>query len=37
VHIWLDPGVAAKLKALRCPGESDSDVILTLGKGEGRG
>jgi hypothetical protein len=29
VHIWLDPGVLAKLKALRGPGESYSDVILT--------
>jgi hypothetical protein len=28
VHIWLDPGVLAKLKALRGPGESYSDVIL---------
>ena len=30
VHIWLDPGVLAKLKALRGPGESYSDVILRL-------
>jgi hypothetical protein len=28
--IWLDPGVLAKLKALRAPGESYSDVILRL-------
>jgi hypothetical protein len=35
VHIWLDPGVAAKLKALRGPGESYSDVILRVAKGEG--
>ena len=30
LHIWLDPGVLAKLKALRGPGESYSDVILRL-------
>jgi hypothetical protein len=30
VHIWLDPGVLAKLKAMRGPGESYSDVILRL-------
>jgi hypothetical protein len=37
VHIWLDPGVLAKLKALRGPGESYSDVILRLSAGaEGR-
>jgi hypothetical protein len=35
VHIWLDPGVLAKLKALRGPGESYSDVILRVAKGEG--
>jgi hypothetical protein len=35
VHIWLDPGVVAKLKALRGPGESYSDVILRVAKGEG--
>jgi hypothetical protein len=28
--IWLDPGVVAKLKALRGPGESYSYVILRL-------
>ena len=33
VHIWLDPGVVAKLKALRGPGESYSDMILALVKG----
>jgi hypothetical protein len=32
VHIWLDPGVVAKLKALRGCGESYSDVILRLEK-----
>ena len=30
VHIWLDPDVLAKLKALRGPGESYSDVILRV-------
>jgi hypothetical protein len=30
VHIWLDPVVVAKLKALRGPGESQSDVILPV-------
>ena len=34
VHIWLDPGVLAKLRALRGPGESYSDVILRLAKGD---
>jgi hypothetical protein len=32
--IWLDPGVAARLKALRGPGETYSDVIVRLAKGE---
>jgi predicted CopG family antitoxin len=32
VHIGLDPGVVAKLRALRGPGESFSDVILALAK-----
>jgi hypothetical protein len=32
IYIWLDPGVVAKLKALRGPGESYSDVILRLAK-----
>ena len=32
-HIWLDPGVLARLKAVRGPGESCSDVILRLAKG----
>ena len=35
MHIWLDPGVLRKLKALRGPGESYSDVIVRLAKGEG--
>lgn len=30
IYIWLDPGVATKLKALRGPGQSYSDVILRL-------
>jgi hypothetical protein len=29
-HVWLDPGVLARLKALRGSGESCSDVILRL-------
>ena len=29
IYIWLDPGVATKLKALG-PGQSYSDVILGL-------
>jgi len=37
VHIRLDPGVLANLKALRGSGESYSDVILRLSAGaEGR-
>jgi hypothetical protein len=36
VHIWLDPGILAKLKALRGPRESYSDVILRLAKGDPR-
>ena len=36
IYIWLDQGVVAKLKALRGPGESYSDVILRLAaEGEG--
>jgi hypothetical protein len=34
VHIWLDPGVVARLKAARGPGESYSDVILRLAAAE---
>jgi hypothetical protein len=30
VHTWLDPSVLAKLKALRGPGESYSDMILRV-------
>ena len=33
VCIWLDPGVVAKLKALRGPGESYSDVIIRVARG----
>jgi hypothetical protein len=36
VHIWLDPGVLARLKALRGPGESYSGVIIRLAKGDAR-
>jgi len=32
-HIWLDEGVVNKLKFLRGPGESYSDVILRLAAG----
>jgi hypothetical protein len=32
--IWLDPAVVNKLRALRAPGESFSDVILRLARGE---
>ena len=35
VYVWLDPRVLARLKALRGRGESYSDVILRLAKGEG--
>ncbi len=35
MHIWLDPGVLAKLKALRGSGESYSDMtILRALKGD---
>jgi hypothetical protein len=30
--IWLDPSVLARLKAMRAPGESYSDVILRLAR-----
>jgi hypothetical protein len=30
VYIWLDPSVLAKLKSLRGPGESYSDVIMRV-------
>jgi hypothetical protein len=33
--IWLAPDVVNKLKALRGLGESFSDVVLKLAKGEG--
>jgi hypothetical protein len=32
-HIWLEPHVLAKLKHLRGPGETFSDVILRLAAG----
>jgi hypothetical protein len=31
--IWLDPGVVDRLRSLRGPGESYSDVILRLAEG----
>ena len=34
VGTWLDHPTVAKLKALRGPGESYSDVILRLAKGD---
>jgi hypothetical protein len=37
VHIWLDPGVLAKLKALRGPGECYSDVIIRVARRVARG
>ena len=33
MHIWLDPGVLAKLKALRGHGDSYSEVIPRLAEG----
>jgi hypothetical protein len=30
IHIWLEPHVLNKLRALREPGESYSDVIMRL-------
>ena len=30
VYVWLDHATVAKLKALRSPGESYSDVIIRL-------
>ena len=32
--IWLSPDVIAKLKAVRGPGQSYSDVILALARAE---
>ena len=32
-HIWLEPRVLDRLKALRGPGESYSDVILRVARG----
>jgi len=32
--IWLDPSVVDRLRYLRGPGESYSDVILRLAKGD---
>ena len=33
--IWLDPRYRRQLRAMRGPGESYSDVILRLAKGDG--
>jgi hypothetical protein len=35
IYIWLEPSVVAKLKEMRGPGESYSDVIVRLAKGDG--
>jgi hypothetical protein len=35
--IWLDPGAVAKLKAIRGPGESYSDVMSRVARGRKRG
>jgi hypothetical protein len=35
--VWLDPRLVNRLKALRGPGESYSDVILRLVEVEGKG
>jgi hypothetical protein len=35
--VWLDRTVADRLRHLRGPGESYSDVILRVAKGEGSG
>jgi hypothetical protein len=35
-HVWLDPGVVAKLKALRGLGEGCDDAIVRLAKSDGR-
>ena len=29
-YVWLEPGVVARLRSLRAPGESYSDVILRV-------
>jgi hypothetical protein len=34
-YVWLDPKVVEHLRALRGPGESYSDAILRLAKGDG--
>ena len=34
-YVWLDPKVVEHLRALRGPGESYSDVIIRLAKGDG--
>ena len=34
--VWLEPSVVNKLRAIRAPGESYSDVILRVAAGERR-
>jgi hypothetical protein len=34
-HVWLAPNVVERLRAMRGPGESYSDVILRLAAAEG--
>ena len=34
-YVWLPPNVVDRLKAMRGPGESYSDVIIRLAKEEG--
>ena len=35
-HVWLEPRVVDRLRAMRGPGESYSDVILRLIESGGR-
>ncbi len=35
--VWLDPAVVNRLAAMRGPGESYSDFIIRLAKGDGGG
>ena len=36
-HVWLEPNVANRLRAMRGPGETYSDVILALAAIEAQG
>ena len=36
VYVWVDPATVAKLKAMRGPGESFSDVITRLAADQGK-